>query len=97
MNNSIIVNTDTINNFSKDIEMHSESMEAILDQMILLSNDIDKFYNTPTGKMMKDNLMEYLYNSKNACKSLKTMGVVLDKSSKLYDATNQQIAHEVGR
>jgi hypothetical protein len=96
MNNDIVVDSKTIEVFSKGVQSKSEELNTILDEMIVLSNDLDRFFNTPTGKVMKDSLMEYLINSKKTCESLKNYGVVLEKSTKLYDVTNSQIAHEVG-
>lgn len=96
MTNDIVVNTESIATFSKEVENKSNELKKLLDDMILISNDLDKFFDTPTGKIMKDSLMEYLMNSRKTCDSLNNFGVVLNKSIVLYDTTNSQIAREVG-
>ncbi len=96
MKSDIIVDSETIEAFSKKVEESSNELNILLDDMILLSDDLDKYFNTPTGKLMKETLVDYLLKSKKSCDSLKNFGVVLSKTSKLYDATNNQIAREVG-
>jgi hypothetical protein len=96
MSYKVVVNSETIETFSQNLEEESKILDEMIDDMLLLSSDLEKIYNTPTGKMMRESIREYLTNSKNTCKSLGDYGTTLKKLNRLYGITNDQILKEIG-
>lgn len=88
-----VINSDTIDIFSKDLEDESKKLDAMLDYLILLSDDLEKKYNSPTGKILKDSLISYLKESKKTCTSMGNLATTIKQLNQLYYTTNNQIKH----
>ena len=65
MGNSIKVHTLVIDNFTKDIRTKSTQIDIMFEQMINESERIAPFFNTKTGKLLNEKLLEYLNTKKN--------------------------------
>lgn len=79
-----VVNTKTIDTFSKKLLEESNILNNIIDDMILLTKDMEKFFDTNTSKLMKESLMDYLTKSKETCSSLGDFGLTVNKLNHLY-------------
>ena len=95
MKYNTIIDSETINTFAECIENESVKLNEMIDKMLLLSQNMEKFFNTPTGIVMKDSLIEYLNNSKKTCESFGVYGTKLKKLNGLYYLTDDQIKSEV--
>ena len=91
-----VINSETIDTFSKDLEDESKKLDEMLDYLILLSDDLEKKYNSPTGKVLKDSLISYLTESKKTCTSMGNLGTTIKQLNQLYYTTNEQMKRGVG-
>lgn len=83
--NNIYANISEIDKFSNDIRNKTMSMNSILDDLITMTMDMDRFFDTPSGKIMKDSLIDYLKESKLKCSSLDYICEGLDSSKRMYE------------
>ena len=79
-----VVNTKTIDTFSKKLLEESNILNNIIDDMILLTKDMEKFFDTNTSKLLKESLMDYLTKSKETCSALGDFGLTVNKLNHLY-------------
>ena len=90
MKTNINLKTDSINELSNELKKGSINLNNILDYLINLTIDMDNFFDTPTAKIMKDSLIEYLKNSKESCNNLNELSNTVLKSKELYELLHQQ-------
>ncbi len=90
MKTNINLKTDSINELSNELKKGSINLNNILDYLINLTIDMDNFFDTPTAKIMKESLIEYLKNSKESCNNLNELSNTVLKSKELYELLHQQ-------
>lgn len=90
MKTNINLKTDSINELSNELKKGSINLNTILDYLINLTMDMDNFFDTPTAKIMKESLIEYLKNSKESCNNLNELSNTVLKSKELYELLHQQ-------
>lgn len=84
--NNIYANINELDSFSNNLRNKTLDMNNILDELITMTMDMDRFFDTPQGKIMKDSLIEYLKDSKTKCSSLDYICEGLDSSKRMYEA-----------
>ena len=90
MKTNINLKTDSIDELSNELKKGSINLNNILDYLINLTIDMDNFFDTPTAKIMKESLIEYLKNSKESCNNLNELSNTVLKSKELYELLHQQ-------
>lgn len=97
MNYNIEIDSNSIHEFSKDILNEGNSFINILDEFSKELIEIEVFLDTPTGKVLKEKLDDYLKNKKNMVNK-KYIGYsdVIEKIATIYDQTNDNIKKSVG-
>ena len=84
--NNIEANISELDKFSKDIRNKTLNMNNILDELITMTIDMDKFFDTPNGKIMRETLIDYLKESKTNCTSFDYICDGIDTSKRMYEA-----------
>ena len=95
MDYDIVANSSSIKEFGILLENKSDVLNSILDKLIDTSIELEKYYNTPTGKIMRESLIEFLNKSKNVCNELKNNGVKAEKISTIYSNTFESIRKDI--
>lgn len=92
MNYNIEINTDTIYEFSKDIEREGNIFLEKLDKFLERTKRMEECFDTETGKMLKDRLIELINNDKALVNNKyipysKTIKNIAD----IYETTKEEI------
>ncbi len=96
MEKKLKIEIDTLDNFSKKCIDCSNVLIEALDNLLNLTQDLDKCYDTKTGKDYKEFISTYLTDSKKNCKKMKEYGYSLKKASLIYGRLNEYYKSEVG-
>ena len=96
MNQSnILVNFNTLDTFSDTLKTEAENLNVIIDELLLLTEDMEKFFNTPTAKEMKEFLMEFLKQQKLKCSQLDEVGEKVKTSNNIYKSAYEHAKQSV--
>ena len=93
---SLRINFSTLDTFSETLKTESENLNNILDELLLLTDDMEKFFNSPTAKEMKDFLMEFLKQQKLKCNQLDEIGDKVKTSNRIYQSAYERAKNSVG-
>jgi hypothetical protein len=93
---NILVNFSTLDNFSDTLKTEAENLNGILDELLLLTEDMEKFFNTPTAKEMKEFLLEFLKQQKLKCNDLDEVGEKVKTSNRIYRSAYERAQKSVG-
>ncbi len=66
---NLIVESNTLNSISKNIENYGNQLVDILEKCKTMMIDLEKYYNTPNGKIINDLIKEYLVNCEEYVKN----------------------------
>ena len=91
MASNVYVDIETISKFSIDLKEEASNMNSILSDLISMTMDMEKFFDTPTAKIMKDSLINYLNDSITTCNLLDTIGENVSKSKSIYETAINNI------
>ena len=91
MASNVYVNVETIDKFSTDLKGEAASLNSILSDLITMTMDMEKFFDTPTAKIMRDSLINYLNDSITTCNLLDTIGENVSKSKSIYETAINNI------
>lgn len=96
MGNSIKVQTLVIDNFTKNVRSKSTQIDIMFEQMINESERIAPFFNTKTGNLLNEKLLEFL-NIKKAEFNDNHNGFIkaLETSKQTYEDTIEDIKRTV--
>ena len=89
-------NVDSIDSFAKVIKESSDTIDMTLDKIIKLTDEMDKFFNTPTGKNVKETMLLFLDNMRKENSDLLTYSGLINNASVLYSNTMKSIFKSVG-
>lgn len=91
MASNVYVDIETISKFSIDLKEEASNMNSILSDLISMTMDMEKFFDTPTAKIMKESLINYLNESINTCNLLDIIGENVNKSKLIYETAINNI------
>ena len=91
MASNVYVDIETISKFSIDLKEEASNMNSILSDLISMTMDMEKFFDTPTAKIMRDSLINYLNDSITTCNLLDTIGENVSKSKSIYETAINNI------
>ncbi len=97
MNNIIVIDLESIDKFSKGIKEESGKMYELLDEMIEMSREMEKFYDTPVAQKMKEVLIDFLMKSKDKCKDFEEYGKKIERIHGRYSITLNQMNERVSK
>lgn len=93
MNYKVEYEINTINDFRKDIATNGNNLIEMLDQILVNIKDLEKCFDTPTGKLFKEKFIEYLNKEKKYINNeYISFGNIMDKVIKTYN--EQQLANK---
>lgn len=92
----ISVNFSTLDTFSETLKTEADNLGVIIDELLLLTEDMEKFFDTPTAKEMKDFLMEFLKQQRIKCNQLDEIGDKVKTSNKIYQSAYERAKNSVG-
>ena len=96
MGNSIKVHTLVIDNFIKDVRTKSAQIDIMFEQMINESERIAPFFNTKTGNLLNEKILEFLNTKKVEFNDdHKDFIKALEKSKQTYEETIEDIKRTV--
>ena len=96
MNKNFIINITSVGDFSKNLKIQSERLEEILDYLTKITNEMDKFFDTPTAHVMQETLLEELKKSKIPCKNLASLSNKVDLFRENYENMYEDTTRSVG-
>ena len=96
MNHDFLVDLNSIETLSNEIENRSNNMESIINDLINMTNDMDVFFDTPTGKTTKEYLLQYLNEAKRPCHSLENLSHKISFFNKNYQELCNTTKQSVG-
>lgn len=96
MNYNIEINTGNIREFGKNIEQEGNKFIILLDNFLKEIGEIDKYFNTETGKKLKLKLIELINKDKKIInEKYIAYSKVLENIANIYDETDQEINKSV--
>lgn len=97
MKYNVEIDSDSIHEFSKNILNEGNNFINIIDEFSKELMEMEVFFDTPTGKILKEKLEDYLKSQKNMVNK-KYIGYsdVIEKIATIYDQTNDNIKKSVG-
>ena len=99
MEHNFIVNIDSVKKLSNEIGVESNNLNAILDSLINMSNEINTFFDTPTAKVFSETLLKFLNNAKIPCQNLdelsKKISLFGNSYTNLYNSTKRSVGAKV--
>lgn len=90
------VNTNSVEAFSKKIKESTDSIDVTLDKIIMLTREMDKFFNTPTGRNVKEVMLQFLDNIKKENVELLKYSELINDASVVYNNTINSISESIG-
>ncbi len=96
MDNKLLVDINSIDTFAKLLKEKSSVLNEIIVKLINASIDMEYYFDTPSGNLMRESLIEYLKKSKETCNVLMKDGINAEKISRIYLEMIKTINSEVG-
>ncbi len=94
--NKIIVNFESLDTFSNKIIDESKNLNNIVSELLLLTEDMDKFFNTPTANKMQEALIMFLKETQTKCNNLNSVGEQVGKFKKAYEDARNNTNQAIG-
>lgn len=82
---NVKVKISSVEAFSENLKTESVNMLNIVDDLMKMTSNMEDFFDTPTAKIMKDGLMNYLNQSKIPCTNLGKIANNIDKYKDIYE------------
>ena len=82
-----LTNVSSLEEFSKSLKNESSSLNGMIDELLKLTEDMEKFFNTPTSRLFKESLISFLTNSKKKANNLDLIGDNVHEISLVYANT----------
>jgi len=96
MKDDVKINIETIKEFSSDIELEGKKFFDILNKLTLEIEKMEEFFDTPTGKVLKEKLNNYISSQKQFVndKYMSYSKTILNIAN-VYDQTDFEISSMV--
>ena len=95
---NIEIDSDTIHEFSKNIVTEGNNFISILDEFLKDVEEMETFFDTPTGKKLKEKLENYIKDEKNIVNNKYIeYSNVIEKIATIYDQTNNNIKASISK
>ena len=95
-NDEVYVVIPTIDDFASSIKSERTIVDEKIEKLLTVSYEIEKYYDTPTGNLMRESLIEYLNSCKSDCEDLSDLANRLEKVSEMYRIALDTINKKVG-
>ena len=99
MKHNFVVNIDSVKKLSNEINIEADNLNAILDCLINMSNEINTFFDTPTAKIFNEALLVFLNNAKIPCNNLSELSnkisLFSNSYTNLYNSTRRSVGGKV--
>ena len=99
MERNFIVNMNSIDKLSNELRTSAYKIDDILDYLIRITGDMDTFFDTPSSKILREGLTNYLVKSKTNCQTLSELSNYIKLFNKnysnMYDVTKQSVGDEL--
>lgn len=97
MKYNVEIDSDSIHEFSKNIVVEGNKFIELIDDLLKEVMEMEIFFDTPTGKSVKERMIDSLNNQKNIVNN-KYIGYskTIEKIANIYDQTNDSIKTSVG-
>ena len=96
MNYNIKIDTNTIYEFGKNIIIEGNKFIEILDKFLMEVERVNECFDTGTGKLLKQKLIEVINNDKELInQKYISYNKIINNIAKIYDDTNEQIKKSV--
>lgn len=97
MNYNVEIDSNSIHEFGKNIIVEGNNFISILDDVIHEVDETETFLSTPTGKLLKERLSEYLNISRTLVNDKYIdYSNTIERIANIYDNTNDNIKKRVG-
>lgn len=97
MNYNVEIDSNSIHEFGKNIIVEGNNFISILDDVIHEVDEMETFLSTPTGKLLKERLSEYLNISRTLVNDKYIdYSNTIERIANIYDNTNDNIKKRVG-
>lgn len=96
MNYQVSYDLESIKTLQKDIKKNGNELLGALDKILKEVNELDNIYDTPSGKLFKEKMVEFINNEKNYIKEnylpfYDIMNVIIKEYGKDYDQTKKMV------
>lgn len=97
MNYNVEIDSNSIHEFGKNIIVEGNNFISILDDVIHEVDEMETFLSTPTGKLLKERLSEYLNISRTLVNDKYIdYSNTIERIANIYDNTNDNIKKRIG-
>ena len=96
MSKELMVNINSVNNFSVDLKNKSNELLDIIDYLLTISKDMENFYNTPESKILNEGMIKFLNNAKIPCYKLGDLAYKVKLFGQNYSNVYKDISRSVG-
>lgn len=84
MNHNFRINLDSINKLATETRNTSLKLEEIINYLILITNEMEDFVDTPSSHIMQEALLRYLNDAKKPCNKLNELSVKISLFNQSY-------------
>lgn len=95
MKHDLTVEINSVEALSKEIRIRSEKINEIINELQEATNEMESFFDTPTGKTTKEYLLQYLNEAKKPCRALDNLSYKINlfyiNYLELYNVTKQSV------
>ena len=84
MKGEILVNIESVDDFSKEIKDKSNRVIEIMEELISLTQYMEKFYNSNIWNKLKEVIITCLKESKNKCEEFNELGYRVEGINQIY-------------
>ena len=96
MNYNIVVDCETIYGFGKDITIEGNKFIAILDKFLIEVEHINEGFDTKTGKLLKEKLLEVIKEDKELINDKYILySKTINNIAKIYEEVSEEIKRSV--
>ncbi len=64
MKNKIVISNEELNKLNKNIIQYKDDFNSLLDKIRLMTMELEKYYNTPTGNEIREVMINYIDKQK---------------------------------
>lgn len=95
MNKEVMVNFDSLSNFSKIIKDNTERIYTSLTDLLMSADEMEKIYTSNAGQQFKEGLIECLDKLRNKCQNFSLISDEIDEINQLYQSTYSKIQESI--